>query len=61
MTTEPTVTPLTTPEEETVALALLAFHVPPPTVVESAIVPVLDTEEGPVIVPGDGVPLAVTT
>jgi hypothetical protein len=55
ITTAPTVTPVTTPPPETVALALLAVHEPPAVpVVASVTVPATHTFAEPEIAPANG-------
>ena len=51
MFTEPADTPVTTPPDETVALALLALHTPPDTGFVSVMAAPSHTKPGPEILP----------
>jgi hypothetical protein len=57
----PTVTPVTTPPEVTVALPLLLLHVPPGVVLVSVTVVVMQMLAGPVMGATTGSGLTVTT
>lgn len=58
--TEPAVTPVTMPPAVTVALVLLALHVPPGVASLRVILLVLQTEDGPVMVAATGTSSTVT-
>ena len=60
MITVPLASPVTTPVAETVALPLLAAHVPPLTASVNVIVDETNTEERPVMVPAEAEPPTLT-